>query len=141
MSCRTFVTRPVFLEPTVTCSQPRSEPTTSTVRSTVRCSSGATVTGTTLIGAGPLGETPAPAGEHPERLAATAPPSPAAISSKRHGSMISSRTRGRAARVEALQQVAHKRAGPILPQGLVSVEEIEGRDDDHPAAHGGAGIH
>jgi len=45
-------TRPVRLDPIVTCSHPRKVPTTLIVRSTVRRSRGATVTGTAGTAAG-----------------------------------------------------------------------------------------
>ncbi len=48
MSWWTFMTRPDFLAPRVTSSSPLSEPTTSTARSTGRCSISAIVTGTGL---------------------------------------------------------------------------------------------
>src|SRR5271165_5080229 len=70
MSWKTLETRPVRLEPMVTCSHPRRVPTTSMVRSTVRRSRGATVTGTTRTAAGAFDDGCASAGAHPERPAA-----------------------------------------------------------------------
>src|SRR4051812_47902626 len=114
MSCRTLSTRPVFFDPTVTCSQPRNVPTTSTVRSTVRCSRGATVTGTVLTRLVPLAEASAPDCEQPDwPRASTVPRTDIAILNG-HLVMVWFRYSNPRPHIEASQQVAHEGAGQIL---------------------------
>src|SRR5208337_1459447 len=141
MSCKTFMTRPVRLEPMVTCSHPRSVPTTLTVRSTVRRSIAAAVTGTLRTAASVLASGWAPAGEHPgsdvPTMAAT--PRPAASTRIMCDFMKLFRASLRRTFIETIQESADQRRRQTRSQRLLAVEKIERGDDDQAPVDRGAG--